>query len=228
MLIISTEILKQPLHTTIAVDTLEFGEFSVEDNLHIIISVKDFKAIVSHAGITNTVVKALYSRPTSPMQLTYGEEGISTEFILMTIGESRSASATPAPNGARVNSKRPASRPLEATSSSKRIASKMPPPPTNGGAASFGREASRARVTKPEPPPPQPSMQSNELFMPLVDEDQQWEPADFDGDGDRLQWDQDVEKVFCHEPIVSLILTLLPEPNNCELRARTLGDEHPE
>jgi len=90
---------KATLHTTIAVDTLEFGEFVVEEKLHIIISVKDFKSIIAHAGMANTMVKALYSRPTSPMQLTYNEDGILSEFILMTIGESRAASATPAPTG---------------------------------------------------------------------------------------------------------------------------------
>ena len=105
-----SEILKQPLHTTIAVDTLEFGEFSVEEKLHIVISVKDFKAIVAHSGISNTMVKALYSHPASPMQLSYSEDGILSEFILMTIGDSRGASATPAPKATRANSKRPASR----------------------------------------------------------------------------------------------------------------------
>jgi cell cycle checkpoint control protein RAD9A len=54
---------------------LEFEEFAVEEKLHIVISVKDFKSIVAHAGTTNTTVKALYSLPSSPMQLTYSDEG---------------------------------------------------------------------------------------------------------------------------------------------------------
>ena len=58
-----TEILKQPLHTTIAIDTLEFAEFAVEEKLHIVISVKDFKSIVTHAGTTNTTVKGFLLLP---------------------------------------------------------------------------------------------------------------------------------------------------------------------
>jgi cell cycle checkpoint control protein RAD9A len=177
------------------VDTLEFGEFAVEEKLHIVISVKDFKSIIAHAGITNTMVKALYSRPTSPMQLTYSEDGILSEFILMTIGESRGASATPAPNASRANSKRPASRqPLEAISSPKRAATSMPPPPTTA-APSLGREPTRARVSRPSPPPPQPSLQSEALFVTEA-EDRRWDPTNFDEEEDEmLLWDTPGDKV---------------------------------
>jgi cell cycle checkpoint control protein RAD9A len=194
---LKVEILKQPLHTTIAVDTLEFGEFIVEEKLHIIISVKDFKSIIAHAGITNTVVKALYSRPTSPMQLTYSEDGILSEFILMTIGDSRGASATPAPNASRTGTKRPTSRqPLEATSNSTRTAaSRMPPPPTTA-APSLSREPTRARVPRPSPPPPQPSLQSEALFVTEADDDRRWDPANFDEEEDEmLLWDTPGDKV---------------------------------
>jgi cell cycle checkpoint control protein RAD9A len=187
--------LKQPLHTTIAVDTMEFGEFTVEEKLHIVISVKDFKAIISHAGIMNTMVKALYSKPSNPMQLTYSDEGMLSEFILMTIGESRDASATPAPSGSRAASKRPASRqPLEATPSSKRAAtSEMPPPQI---IPAHNREASRAKVSRPSPPPPEPSAQSQSLFMPQGDDDQQWDPQNFDDDeDDMLLWDKAGDEV---------------------------------
>lgn len=174
-------------------DTLEFGEFSVEEKLHIVISVKDFKAIVAHAGISNTMVKALYSHPASPMQFSYSEDGILSEFILMTIGDSRGASAIPAPNASRANSKRPASRqPLEATSSSKRAATSMPPPPTSA-APSLAREATRA--LRPSPTPPQPSVQSQSLFLPQDDDDRQWDPSNYDDDDEMLMWDKPDEKV---------------------------------
>lgn len=189
------EILKQPLHTTIAVDALEFGEFAVEEKLHIIISVKDFKAMVAHAGITNTMVTALYSRPSSPMQLTYSDEGVISEFILMTIGESRGSSATPAPNAAR-GSKRPASRQLlESTSSPKRTAASMPAPPMSA-APSISRETTRSRVPRPSPPPPQPGLQSQSLFLPEADDDRKWDPQNFDEEEDEmLLWDTGGEKV---------------------------------
>jgi len=179
------------------VDTLEFGEFVVEEKLHIVISVKDFKSIIAHAGITNTMVKALYSHPTSPMQLTYGEDGILSEFILMTIGESRAASATPAPNRSGANSKRPASRqPLEATPSSKRAAFSMPPPPPTTAGPSQVRDPARGRASRPSPPPPQPSLQSDALFVTEAEDDRRWDPTNFDEDEDEmLLWDTPGDKV---------------------------------
>ncbi|RDL35149.1 Rad9-domain-containing protein [Venustampulla echinocandica] len=189
-----SEILKQPLHTTIAIDTLEFADFSVEEQLHIVISVKDFKSIITHAGITNTIVKALYSRPSCPIQLTYSDEGILTEFILMTIGEAKAGSATPAPNASRAGSKRPASRqPLEATSSSKRAATLEMPPPSHHGEQNRTRDSRKTKVSRPSPPPPQPSIQSDALFMPPADDDRRWDPLNFEDEDEMLLWDTGAE-----------------------------------
>lgn len=192
-----SEILKQPLHTTIAIDTLEFGEFSVEEKLHIVISVKDFKSIVTHAGTTSTIVKALYSQPASPMQLTYRDECMLSEFILMTIGEARGSSGRPALDASRTSSKRPASKPpLEGTPSSKRVAnSEMPPPPMKT-AATTNRETMRSKASRPSPPPPQPSLQSEALFFPGADDDRQWDPVNYDEEEDEmLLWDAGGESV---------------------------------
>ncbi|KAF4624704.1 hypothetical protein G7Y89_g13468 [Cudoniella acicularis] len=189
------EILKQPLRTTIAIDALEFAEFAVEEQLHIGISVKDFKSIITHAGITNTIVKALYSHPTCPMQLTYSEEGIFSEFILMTIGESRGASAAPALNASRAGSKRPAPRQsLGATSTSKMAATSDMPPPPPGAGPSRGREASHGRISRPSPPPPQPSIQVNELFVPVGEDDRRWDPVNYEDEEEMLLWDTGAEK----------------------------------
>jgi cell cycle checkpoint control protein RAD9A len=194
----SLEILKSPLHTTIAVDALEFSEFAVEERLHIVISVKDFKAMVAHAGISNTVVKALYSHPSSPMQLSYSDEAITSEFIFMTIGESRGGSATPMPDGSRTGSKRPASKqPLQATASPKRTATSMPPPPMSA-TPNLNRESTRSRMSRPSPPPPQPSIQSQGLFLDGGDgdEDRRWDPANFDEEEEEmLLWDTGGENV---------------------------------
>ena len=188
---LTAEILKQPLHTTIAIDTLEFSEFTVEEKLHIVVSVKDFKSIIAHAGINNTIVKARYSIPMSPMQLTYSDEGLQAEFILMTIGESRAGSSTPVPNAARASSKRPAPRqPLEAAPSSKRTASDGMPPPPASAAPSAIRESSKVKITRPPPPPPQPSIQPDALFFPEPDDDQRWDPVNYDEEEDEmLLWD---------------------------------------
>ena len=155
------------------------------------ISVKDFKSIIAHAGINNTTVKARYSHPSSPMQLTYSDEGLQAEFILMTIGESRAGSSTPTPHVSRTSSKRPASRqPLDAAPSSKRLASSEMPPPSAGAASSAIREASKAKATRPSPPPPQPSIQPDALFFPEPDDDQRWDPVNYDEEEDEmLLWD---------------------------------------
>ncbi|KAH8600865.1 DNA repair protein-like protein rad9 [Bisporella sp. PMI_857] len=191
------EILKQPLHTTIAIDTLEFSDFTVEERLHIVVSVKDFKSIIAHAGLTNTTVKAFYSHPSSPMQLTYSDDGIRIEFILMTTGEARGASVTPVLNASRASSKRPAPRqPLDATPSSKRSAASPMPPPPNSAAPSISREASKAKASRPSPPPPQPSIPPDALFLPAGDDDQRWDPVNYDEEEDEmLLWDNNsIEK----------------------------------
>lgn len=145
------------------------------------------------------MVKARYSHPSSPMQLTYHEDDMLTEFILMTIGDYRGASATPAVAASRAASKRPASRqPLEASASSKRVnTSEMPPPPpVISRASTVSREAVIRRDSRPSPPPPQPSVHSQALFFPEEDDDQVWDPAKYDDDGDdRLGWDQGADSV---------------------------------
>ncbi|TGO84285.1 hypothetical protein BPOR_0524g00050 [Botrytis porri] len=193
---------RQPLRTTIAVETLEFVEFTVEEQLHIVISVKDFKSIIAHAGITNTNIRALYSNPSSPMQLTYSEGGMQCEFILMTTGEARAASATPATNGSRAVSKKPAIRqPLEAASSLKRTRSGSEMAAPVGPNPSLLRENTRRKVSRPSPPPPQPSIQSQALFMPANDDDRRWDPVDYeDEDNEMLLWDVTVDESSAGDP----------------------------
>jgi cell cycle checkpoint control protein RAD9A len=187
------EVLKQPLHTSIAIDTLEFSDFTVEERLHIVVSVKDFKAIIAHAGTTPTVVSAHYSIPGRPFQLAYTDEGMSCEFILMTMGDSRTGSVTPAPGAIRSNSTRPQPKQsLEAVGS--RGGSMAPPP--RSAAPSVARDTSRAKATRPSPPPPQASFHSDSLFIPDGDDDRQWDPVNYeDDDGDMPGWNASVDHV---------------------------------
>jgi cell cycle checkpoint control protein RAD9A len=190
--------LKQPLHTSVAIDTAEFSEFNVEEKLHIVISVKDFKTIIMHAGITNNTVSAAYSHPSRPMQLKYTDEGMSTEFILMTIGDFRGSSTTPAPGVTRgISSKTGARQHLEASSNRIGVnAAPSMPPPSRAAAPSISRESSKAKVRRPSPPPPQPSLQSESLFFPDPDDDQRWDPADYDDeDEEPLGWDASANNV---------------------------------
>lgn len=196
VLSINIDVLKQPLHTKIAIDTQEFSEYSVEEKLHIVISVKDFKAIVTHAGITSTIVSAAYSYPFSPMLLKYNDEGMACEFILMTIGDSKGISTTQSLAGSRSGQTRPTVRnPLDASStrSGSISATSMPPPPRSV-APSIAREATRSKTRVPSPPPTQPSLQSDALFFPEEDDDRRWDPVDVE-DEEMLAWDASADNV---------------------------------
>ena len=95
--LIDLDVLKQPLRTSVAIDALDFEDFAVEENLHIGINVKDFKAIIIHADTLRTSIRAFYSYPTKPLLLSYYGHGMECNFTLATIGEYRGTSITPAP-----------------------------------------------------------------------------------------------------------------------------------
>ncbi|KAL7268797.1 hypothetical protein RUND412_008568 [Rhizina undulata] len=83
------EILKQPMQTSIVLDTSEFVEYSSPDELHIGISLKDFKAIVAHADSIHGTIAGYFSTAGNPLQLHYEHEGMSCEFTLMTLVDAR-------------------------------------------------------------------------------------------------------------------------------------------
>ena len=193
------EVLKQPLHTSIAIDTTEFSQFNVEDMLHIIISVKDFKAIVQHAGSLDTEVSAAYSYPSKPMQLKYGDEGVTSEFILMTIGDYKATSAVPLLNAIMRNSTSAPSRqhtedPSVASAVQQPAASMQLPP--RSGATPATLLGHRARALRHSPPLPQPSINSDSLFLPDDEEDRRWNPSGYGGeDEELLGWDAGTDTV---------------------------------
>ncbi len=191
--------LKQPLQTSITIDNLDFEYFTVEEQLHIGISVKDFKAIVIHAETLKTSITALYSFPTRPMQFSYREHGLQCDFTLMTIGEYRGGSVTPAPAAVRQESttavEKPASRQSTAQAPVQTEATMMPPP-SQPASRSFTKEPQSQRTQRPSPPPPRPSLDSESLFIPVEeDEDRLWGERNYDDDQDRLGWDASADKV---------------------------------
>ncbi|KAI9740718.1 MAG: hypothetical protein M1818_004683 [Claussenomyces sp. TS43310] len=184
------EVLKQPLHTSIAIDTLEFRQFSVEERLHIAISVKDFKAIISHASITNTAVKASYSRPSRPLQLEYNDEGMTSTFILMTIGDFRGGSTTPAASGPPIGSKRSAPRQALEASINRQPGNDSMLRRAQSSAQGAARESARSRVPRPSPPLPQPSIEANAMFFTEADDDRRWDPIGSDDEREEaIGWD---------------------------------------
>lgn len=163
-------VLKQPLHTSVAVDLFEFEDFRVDDKLHVAVSVKDFRALVSHADTLGTSISAQYSRPTRPMRLSYNKDGMSCEFTLMTAGESRGGSATPAPliasealsgvsrQDSATNSTRAATGGLEKSVSSEQ---QLQPGTWNSAGT-----PTNLRQPRPSPPPSRATLSQEGLFFP--------------------------------------------------------------
>lgn len=193
-----------------AIDTVDFEDYAVEEKIHIGISVKDFKAAVMHAETLKTSITALFSRPGRPMQLAYGEYGMQCEFTLMTIGEYRGGSVTPSPAVARNTSVTPSDRQPShqpsAQDDRQEITNAMPPP-VQPASRSFTREPPSQRPPRPSPPPPEASLDEESLFVPVVnDDDQVWGERNFE-DEDTLGWDPTAKNVRI-EP-VNLMYDLL-------------------
>ncbi|KAK4232081.1 hypothetical protein QBC38DRAFT_464315 [Podospora fimiseda] len=201
----SEAVLKKPLHTNIAVEMDEFDDVSVEDKMHIIISVKDFRAILQHAQITSGDLATSYSNPGRPMKLTYGADGVLCEFILMTVGEKDATyqrHKTPKANSA----KAPTSRP-ELDSASHRASSAQqvqPAPsvekqPTQHKIPTASRPPPPAFDMRPPPPPPPTAPRSPGLFISQDggdDDDHQWDPVNPDEEEEenaRIEWHSNSE-----------------------------------
>ena len=186
------DILKQPLQTSITIDNLDFEDFKVEEQLHIGISVKDFRAIVTHAETLKTSITVLYSFPTRPMQLSYREHGMQCEFTLMTIGDSRGSSVTPAPAVVRQMSpalgERASSRQPTVQSAVQPKTTTMPPP-SQPLSRSFTKGSQSQRTQRPSPPPPKASLDPESLFLPAdEDDDRIWGERNYDNEQDTLGW----------------------------------------
>lgn len=194
----SLEILKQPVHTSVAIDMKDFEDVFVEDNLHVAISVKDFKAVISHAETVNATVTARYTRPCRPLQLAYEFDGVSSEFTLMTRGEADSDE----PPSSRMNGPELSARQTPAPVQLSRRApptaprAEMPPPPSRVPRALTGT-SSRAAETSSGSQRPPATIDFDSLFVP-ADDDRQWdETHDDDEPQDTLGWDATADQV-CH------------------------------
>ncbi|KAK5680616.1 hypothetical protein LTS10_007549 [Elasticomyces elasticus] len=190
-----TETLKQPLETAISLHTEDFEDFHMQKDMHIVISVKDFKAIVTHAETLRAPITARFSFPTRPLQFSYHNLGIHSEFTLMTTGDMRAASSTPNPHfvSNRSSSRQPSVTPALATN---RPASEMPPPPRPGLGKPLLSQSQRANVKAQSR---QPSMTESDpdpdsLFVPGED-DRVWNQPDYEQDDteEMLGWDANNE-----------------------------------
>lgn len=208
LLIRRTEVLKHPVHTSVAADKRDFEEFLVEDNMHIAINLKDFKAVVAHAETANATVTARYTRPCKPLQLTYEFEGVSAEFTIMTRGEvggetaptsSRAGMAplsqrqTPAPapiSVSRTHTPHGAAQATQMPAPAPRVRSIRPlkGTSTQEHLAQTASERHSASTV---------SMEFDGLFVP-ADDDRQWDEMNDEEEAqDILGWDASGRQVRC-------------------------------
>ncbi|KAK3709834.1 hypothetical protein LTR37_010662 [Vermiconidia calcicola] len=187
------EVLKQPLETAVSIHTEDFEDFHMQESMHVVISVKDFKAIVTHAETMRGSISAHFSFPTRPLQFSYQNAGIHCEFTLMTTGDYRGASSTPNPNfiSTRASSRQQSIAPPVAAPS--RNTSEMPPPArpfankplsSQSQRAPLKPQSNQAAVEESDPDP-------ESLFMPGGDGDQTWDPPNYEQEEEEemLGWD---------------------------------------
>ncbi|KYK55873.1 hypothetical protein DCS_07838 [Drechmeria coniospora] len=208
-------VLKKPLQTSIAVEVDEFDDIDVEDKLHIVISVKDFRAIIQHAGITGNVLSARYALPARPIQLSYTGDAISCEFLIMTVGERGSNAKQKTRKGRKNGPQSTGTRlepPTDGTSmgpfnppqklvQAQAVPSPVPFPSLRGPGPSSTPHVSAARASasrigafdlRPSQKPPPPTLRSESLFV----DDAGWEPVQDEDDGEedtRLEWDHSAD-----------------------------------
>lgn len=221
------EILKQPVHTSVAIDRRDFDDFMVQDNLHVAINLKDFKAVIAHAETADALLTARYTRPCRPLQLAYEYGGVKSEFTLMTRGEAGNEDNVPdssrnsarqslarqtqpptqvsrgAPTRPENSRQRPMPPPAPATATAPR--SRPVRPLMGTPAASRGGGESDSQDVRP----PAPSMDFDSLFVP-ADDDRQWDvPNDDDAaQEDILGWDATGGQVctgICCSVIIQLV-----------------------
>ncbi|KAH9844820.1 rad9 protein [Teratosphaeria destructans] len=191
------EVLKQPLETAISIHTEDFQDFHMQEKMHIVISVKDFKAIVTHADTLRGSISAYFSYPNRPLQFNYQNFGMYCEFTLMTTGDYRAPSPTLNPKFVSTRSssvKQPSTVPQFQPS---RSASEMPPP-AREGLSQHSSSQSHHPALKPRNDSLResgPELDTDSLFMPGGDDDQTWDPPNYeDGDGEEmLGWDASAE-----------------------------------
>ena len=126
------------------------------------------------------------------MKLAYDGHGMQCKFVLMTIGDYRGGSVTPAPNATRNMSTRTSTRPeparLQPPEASKERSAEMLPP-LQPASRSFVRADAGQQQSRPSPPSPRASVDHESLFLPQDEDESLWgEPNYDDEQEDQLGW----------------------------------------
>lgn len=205
MLTQNTEILKQPLETAIAVHIEDFEDFHAEEDMHVVISVKDFKAIVTHAETLKGSLSAHFSRPSRPLQFSYYAYGMHCEFTLMTSGDhpgvNAAATSTPRVMSTRSSSRLASKAPSQATEDPVEYpVTEMAPPVRPLVKGSLSQRRTMSSLSRDQPlGPSQSDPDPESLFVPRGDDDddRRWDPPDYENEEaeEMLGWDASADNV---------------------------------
>lgn len=194
------EILKQPVHTSVAIEKKDFEQFLVEDNLHVVIHLKDFKAVIAHAETAGVMITARYTNPCRPLQFAYDFAGVKTEFTLMTTGESDASDVSSSSRAAVPQlSARQTPGPVNVSQSNNASNTRQVPPPRSRSVRPLTGNSARgtAEVSTQSQRPPA-SINFDSLFVP-ADDDRQWDVSnedERDETEDMLGWDATTDQVW--------------------------------
>ena len=186
------------MHTSVALERKDFIDFNVEEGLHIGITVKDFRAIVAHAETLRTDVRAHYSGPNRPMQISYisDRNEIHADFTLMT-----RATATNIPTGSRsatpardlsvmpLSMPRPSEREPSVAATTQPASGMLPPPIKTSIRESKAPPSFSIPSSRNSPPAPSASLNPDSLFIPADEDDNQWDEPSYDEEPDIVTWD---------------------------------------
>ena len=164
--------------------------------MHVVINVRDFKAIVTHAETLKGAISASFSHPTKPLQFSYQNAGLLAEFTLMTSGDFRGASATPNPNF--ISTKPSTLQPsIVPTLMPTQTANEMLPPARRLADKPLGTQKPGMVSQGPTQQPQSfnQAIDEENLFMPAPDMDHAWDAPDYNApeEEEMLGWDANNE-----------------------------------
>jgi cell cycle checkpoint control protein RAD9A len=170
--------------TTVSLNTSDFSHVQVQNDLHVVISVKDFKAIVTHAQALDAVLNAFYSDAGRPLQFVYKKGAVLCQYTLMTSGENR---ALPTTSGSSSNRRAPSIETSSFSQPKSTPAAMAPPPrPRDRALRSLGR---RGTANDPSSVPSN-GKESESLFVTQEEEeDRAWDPPNYETSEETLGWD---------------------------------------
>lgn len=192
-----SEIIKQPLQTSISLETSDFDLFTVEDDHCVGITIKDFRSIITHADTLRATVTAMYSDQGLPMQFSYSSEGVRCEVTVQTLPSGRGSSASVSRAVTREPQQRTATRTTPVTGNQSNgvshNASKGRPRTSQLGQLGRRHPSQQAPAQTTADPDPE------SLFVPLdTEDDALWQPVEereAETERDVLGWDASDEHV---------------------------------